>query len=735
MMNLKKIMKYTLLLIIICPIMVYARSGTDTITIYEALLVEAFISIHMSIFVLYPISNILSKDAKGLFIKLFIARVLILLFCDFFVTPLISIADFLLVFVGAFIIVPLLSIINKKNSFITSSTNIDNLLSQGEENELKCVNCKNSVNENDKFCSNCGAKITSKNISITISNKKITKKNPIKYTDFDRIYKQPEEKMIRDIIEKEIKKAGFNPVNDEIPKEILNKKTLLNIVFAFFFFVFIASIFIHYPIYIYIIEIIILVTLLYFLKKIDLYSYIKKQVELRPEEKISNVIISIKNNSVANTSNRQFIVFIIVILFFSLIMFATPKVFYESKDDGYAVRYYIFGITNFTEAKIPETYRGKKVISLRGNTFSNMFFLRKVELPDSITEIRGQAFKNCLLLKKVNMPKKLEYLGGGAFRNAKSLREIELPDSLTYLGGESFYGASNLKKVKLSKKLKEIRGDSFEYCKSLETITIPDSVKRIGGHAFYGASSLSEVKISSYSQLKEIGSSAFRLCPKLYQITIPRNTYVNERSFKESPTTVKRYLESNTPPNNISGNKAWIELNKSYNFTDYNIIVKMDNYPYNKDEMTYGSMFIYNNSPSKQSEFHFALSEHEKEATNIVTSVHNGYIFRIEDYNENGVLLNITKNTDYSQNYTNKQYRIFNKIGDMYILNNTNQIIKLENITNKMGRFDYYFTCDGHPFENPVGNGFNTTAIYDNVRIQISDFNPGYTVSMKIYYN
>ena len=107
------------------------------------------------------------------------------------------------------------------------------------------------------------------------------------------------------------------------------------------------------------------------------------------------------------------------------IIFLKPKILYEKVDNGYAVRYYAFGLTNFKTATIPETYKNEKVVSLRGNTFSNMPFLKSVKLPDTITEIRGQAFKNCKRLTDVNIPENLEYLGGGAFYNAKSIKRIE----------------------------------------------------------------------------------------------------------------------------------------------------------------------------------------------------------------------------------------------------------------------------------------------------------------------
>ena len=83
--------------------------------IYEAIFIESFVSIHMSAFVLWPISTMFDQDReKKLFIKLFSIRAIVLLFFDFFVTPDIAIFDFLSVFFGAFIVVPLLGISRTK---------------------------------------------------------------------------------------------------------------------------------------------------------------------------------------------------------------------------------------------------------------------------------------------------------------------------------------------------------------------------------------------------------------------------------------------------------------------------------------------------------------------------------------------------------------------------------------------------------------------------------------------
>ena len=42
-----------------------------------------------------------------------------------------------------------------------------------------------------------------------------------------------------------------------------------------------------------------------------------------------------------------------------LIIFSSPRILYEKVDGGYAVRYYLFGLTNFTTATIPEKHNNE----------------------------------------------------------------------------------------------------------------------------------------------------------------------------------------------------------------------------------------------------------------------------------------------------------------------------------------------------------------------------------------
>lgn len=547
--------KYKSLLIVMLsmlPSIVYGKSlfsdGSD-LSLGTALSMQGFITIHMSVFVLLPLSRLLAKDGNGkkLFWKMFLIRWGILLFFDFFITTNIAIIDMFAIFIGAFIIVPFATI---RGSFKNKSTIVNTQISEKIPNVtgivLKCASCGANLTLNHKFCTSCGRPFDGNNVKVEMGTSDvplIKQEKFVSQKDFDPIFSLPEDNLVEEFLNKELVKAGVDKDCKLIPSDILKKKKIFNLIFSLLVFIYTVLIFFHFPFLTYIIGIVILFIFFKMTRNYNLMKYLKKQLKLRPSEKISNIVMSVKNTFVPDNSRKALLVSIFVAVTLPLIIFINPRILYEKTDGGYAVRYYAFGISNFTTATIPETYKNENVISLRGNTFSNMPFLKDVNLPDTIIEIRGQAFKNNINLTTVKLPNNLNYLGGGAFYNCTSLTTIEIPNSVTYIGGEAFYNAKNLKSIKLSNNLTEIRGSTFENCSSLESIEIPDSVTRIGGHAFYGNSSLSAVTIGINSKLTEIGSSAFRRCSRLYEITLPNNVYVNERAFKESPTTKKYYNE------------------------------------------------------------------------------------------------------------------------------------------------------------------------------------------------
>ena len=352
----------------------------------------------------------------------------------------------------------------------------------------------------------------------TTSAEPVSGKKVVHVADFDPLFAMSEEDCVEEFIKREMQRAGITEEQNLIPEDMLRRKNILNVIFAVLLFVYISLFFFHFPTKTYVIGFLILSVYAFWTGSYGLMRYLKKEIKSRPQEKVSNIVMNVKASLVPDYSKKLKWALMAVAVAGSLLLFCKPRILYEQAADGYYVRFYTYGVTNMTTAVIPDTYHGEKVVGLRGNTFSNMPFLREVTLPDTVTEIRGQAFKNC-----------------------KKLERVTLPERLTYLGGEAFYHCSSLEEVNLPAGLTEIRGSTFEECSSLLRIEIPDNVTRIGGHAFYGNTSLEEVVISPDSRLQQIGSSAFRCCDALREITLPRGVSVNERAFKETPVRIDYY--------------------------------------------------------------------------------------------------------------------------------------------------------------------------------------------------
>lgn len=563
----KKFKMIILTLLMLFPTLVIAETSYSIggIPLMMTLFVEAFVTIHMTVFVLLPFSKmVFPKNSKKAFWILFIGRIVVLLLFDFFVTTSIMIIDFLAVFVGAFIVIPITAVITKSTRANSQNTKINQNKQVNMNNNftygmnINCTKCGGALKITDKFCTNCGTPFDGNNVTISavggitplnsnaneaVAAAPIKQKVMVSSSSFDPMYNLEDDELLEKFIEKELIKAGVDKNINLIPRDAVKRKKIMDLIFLFLIFIFVLLIFFHFPMVTYIIGLIMLFIFRLTTNRYNFMTYLKKQAKARPSEKISNIVMTAKASMVLDDRKFQFIFCCLVAIILPMIMFLNPKILYEKVDGGYAVRYYIFGLTNFTSVTIPETYKNENVVSLRGNAFSNMPFLKEVSLPDTITEIRGQAFKNDRNLVKVNIPKNLTYLGGGSFYNCTSLTEISLPDTITELGGEVFYNATSLKSVKLPNGITEIRGSSFENCSSLKSVKIPDSVTRIGGHAFRECTSLKEVQFTENSQLREIGSSAFRNCKSLNYIILPKGVSINERSFKGSFTTIKEFGE------------------------------------------------------------------------------------------------------------------------------------------------------------------------------------------------
>lgn len=93
------------------------------------------------------------------------------------------------------------------------------------------------------------------------------------------------------------------------------------------------------------------------------------------------------------------------------------------------------------EPVIPAVYKG---LPVRQISFFACEALRRVVIPDSITEIQSEAFAFCGDLSHITLPDTLTSIGASAFNDCGSLTQITIPLSVTELGARAFNGCSAL---------------------------------------------------------------------------------------------------------------------------------------------------------------------------------------------------------------------------------------------------------------------------------------------------
>ncbi|MCR5208471.1 MAG: leucine-rich repeat domain-containing protein [Eubacterium sp.] len=129
--------------------------------------------------------------------------------------------------------------------------------------------------------------------------------------------------------------------------------------------------------------------------------------------------------------------------------------------------------------------------------------LKKITLPDKVTQIGESAFEFCEA--EVNLPASVKTVGKYAF-SGSGIKDGVFPASLTKLG-EGAFSCSGITSLDMSKtSVKTIPEDAFSECAYIETVTLPDCLETIEARAFYGCwNETLEVPAS----VRYIGSNAF----------------------------------------------------------------------------------------------------------------------------------------------------------------------------------------------------------------------------------
>lgn len=172
----------------------------------------------------------------------------------------------------------------------------------------------------------------------------------------------------------------------------------------------------------------------------------------------------------------------------------------------------------------------KNIEIIDSNAFNGCEYLKKIVLPDKITDLKHCAFFNCKNLVSIKLSKNIEGVGDQCFYNCHNLQSISFHDNLISIEHEAFSNCFSLYFIGLPNTLIKISWNAFENCSGLKSIIIPDSVKEMTTGVFAGCENLEHIHLSS--NLFALHTDTFKYCFKLLELVVPKNvSAIQENTF------------------------------------------------------------------------------------------------------------------------------------------------------------------------------------------------------------
>ncbi|MBR2870184.1 MAG: leucine-rich repeat protein [Clostridia bacterium] len=187
-------------------------------------------------------------------------------------------------------------------------------------------------------------------------------------------------------------------------------------------------------------------------------------------------------------------------------------------------------ISSDLEVTIPQTIEGITVTKIDVDAFRGKKNVKKVVLPDTITEIGNSAFNGCSALLNINLGK-IQKIGNNAFTGS-IIFSADL-SSVTSIGKGAFSG-TRVQSITIPNGITQILPDTFANCSFLSSVTLPQSVLEIRDSAFKNCSALSSINLEN---VELIDFSAFESCASLKQVTLTNVIYIKDLAFASTGLT------------------------------------------------------------------------------------------------------------------------------------------------------------------------------------------------------
>ena len=134
--------------------------------------------------------------------------------------------------------------------------------------------------------------------------------------------------------------------------------------------------------------------------------------------------------------------------------------------------------------------------------------MKRIELPETVTEIKKDAFNTCTSLQEIVIPKNVNHIDPTGFQECASLEKFTVDKDKKTL--RAFPPAkANTYYTMLPPTIETIGAQAFYFVQNLENITIPEKVNKIEAFAFDRVARLNTIAFLSKTPVTNIDPSAF----------------------------------------------------------------------------------------------------------------------------------------------------------------------------------------------------------------------------------
>lgn len=125
---------------------------------------------------------------------------------------------------------------------------------------------------------------------------------------------------------------------------------------------------------------------------------------------------------------------------------------------------------------------------------------------------------------KISVPSEIDgntvsKVNGSLFKNDKEVKKVVLPQTVTEIGKETFYFTSNMEELVINGAIETIGEDAIYGCSSLKTLTFKDGLKTIEKNGIGQCEKLTDVYLPSTVESVDVNN--FMLCAKPIKIHVP----------------------------------------------------------------------------------------------------------------------------------------------------------------------------------------------------------------------